>query len=145
MNYSFLSACICITNFHTKSFKEFYGFIFKLEEALNPCQKQPFSYDLRNRCSFFEIHIKMLVLELFVNKVTGLQNYNFVKKRLQHRYFPLNLHFQEHLFYSASGQLILICIHWSTVTVSAPFSNTDFFVDSLSELTQSFSSKLTLF
>ena len=119
MNYSFLSDCICITNFHTE-----YGFIFKEEEALNPRQKQLFSYGLRNRCSFFEIHRKMYVLELFVNKVTSLQNYNFVKKRLQHRYFPLNLHFQEHLLCSASGQLILICVHWSTVTVSAPFSNT---------------------
>lgn len=95
MNYSFLSDCICITNFHTE-----YGFIFKEEEVLNPCQKQSFSYGLRNRCSFFEIHRKMYVLELFVNKVTSLQNYNFVKKRLQHRYFPLNLHFQEHLFYA---------------------------------------------
>ena len=35
--------------------------------------------------------MKTLVLESLFNKVTGLQTCNFIKKRLQHRCFPVNI------------------------------------------------------
>ena len=31
------------------------------------------------------------MLESYFNKVAGLQAYNFIKKRLQHRCFPVNI------------------------------------------------------
>ena len=44
------------------------------------------------------------MLELLFNKVTGLKACSFIKKRLQHRYFPFeycetfkNTYFEEHL------------------------------------------------
>ena len=47
---------------------------------------------LQKICSkiFSNIHRKILVLESFFDKVPGLQVYNFIKKRLQHRYFVVN-------------------------------------------------------
>ena len=49
------------------------------------------------RCSFKEsflkfpnIQRKAPVLEYYFNEVAGLQACNFTKKRLQHRYFPVN-------------------------------------------------------
>ena len=48
---------------------------------------------LQKSCSskFNNIHRKTFVLESFLNKITGLQAYNFTKKRLQHTYFPVNI------------------------------------------------------
>ena len=34
---------------------------------------------------------KHLCLESLFNKVAGLQRYNFIKKKLQHRIFPVNI------------------------------------------------------
>ena len=44
------------------------------------------------RCSekFRKIHRKTPVSESFFNKVQGLTPSNFIKKRPQHRYFPVN-------------------------------------------------------
>ena len=35
--------------------------------------------------------MKIPVLESVFNKVADLNAYNFIKKKLQHRYFPVNL------------------------------------------------------
>ena len=47
--------------------------------------KKTCSYKFRN------IHRKTPVLESLVNKVAGLKAYNFIKKRFQHRCFPVNI------------------------------------------------------
>ena len=46
------------------------------------------------------------MLESVINKVDSLQPWNFIKKRHQHRYFPVNIAtfsrtsiFKEHLFW----------------------------------------------
>ena len=48
---------------------------------------------VRRWCSlkFRNIHRKTLVLESLFNNVAGLQGCNFLKKRLQHRCFPVNI------------------------------------------------------
>ena len=52
------------------------------------------------RCSFkidalknFAIFTKKksICVRVFFNKITGLQAYNFIKKRIQHRCFPVNV------------------------------------------------------
>ena len=43
---------------------------------------------LKNFTMFTE---KPLCCSLFLNKNTGLQSWNFIKKRLQHRFFPVNI------------------------------------------------------
>ena len=35
--------------------------------------------------------MKTPVLEVFLNKIAGLQTCNFIKKRLEHRCFPVNI------------------------------------------------------
>ena len=59
---------------------------------------QPFANVLQNRCYY------NFVLEPLFNKVTGLMACNFIKKRPQHRCFPVNItkylrkaFFMEHL------------------------------------------------
>ena len=54
-------------------------------------KKQSFADVLQNKCSwnFCKFHRKTLVLESPFNKVTGFQASNFIKKRLQHRCFPV--------------------------------------------------------
>ena len=47
-------------------------------------QKQPFTDVLRNRCS-------QPVLESLFNKVSDLKAFKFIKKRLQHKCFPVNI------------------------------------------------------
>ena len=51
-----------------------------------------------------QISQESICVKVFFNKVTGPQNCNFIKKRLQHRYFPVKFakfsrtpHFTEHL------------------------------------------------
>ena len=39
----------------------------------------------------YDIHRKAPVLESLFSKVTSLEAYKFIKKRLQHRYFPVNI------------------------------------------------------
>ena len=53
---------------------------------------QPPEVFCKKRCSqkFRNIHKKTPVLESLFNNVTALQVWNFVKKRLQHRCFPVN-------------------------------------------------------
>ena len=50
------------------------------------------------RCSSKQVFLKILqfhwktpMLESLLNKVAGLKAWNFIKKRLQHRYFPMKL------------------------------------------------------
>ena len=58
-----------------------------------------FSRSSHRRCSikkscsekFCNIHRKILVSEPLFNKVTGLQAYKFIKKRLQRRCFPVKI------------------------------------------------------
>ena len=56
-------------------------------------QKQHFADVFHNRCSseIHNIHRKATVLESFLNKVAGLRVCRFIKNRLQHRYFPVNI------------------------------------------------------
>ena len=56
-------------------------------------QKQPFAYLLQNRCSekLGNIHRKAHVLESLFNKALGRQTCNFIKKRLQHSRFSVNI------------------------------------------------------
>ena len=53
-------------------------------------QKQWFT-NLRHKCSekFRKFHWKTIALESLLNKVAGPDERNFIKKRLQHRCFPL--------------------------------------------------------
>ena len=54
-------------------------------------QRQPlqifYKLDAAKLC---KIHKKISLLELLSNKVVGLQAWNLIKKRLQHKYFPVN-------------------------------------------------------
>ena len=54
-------------------------------------KKQPFVDVLQNRCSqkFRKFHRKTPVLESLFNKAAGLKACNFIKKRLEHRCFPV--------------------------------------------------------
>ena len=65
-------------------------------------QKQSFKDDFQNQCSlkFRKFHKKTPVLESLVNKVTDRKAYNFIKKRLHHRCFPVKFAklFIEYLF-----------------------------------------------
>ena len=79
-------------------------------------QKQPFADVFQNRCSkrFCNIHRKTPVLELFFNIVAGLEDWNCIKKRLQHRCFFCeyckifkNTYFEEHLRTAAFVLLIM--------------------------------------
>ena len=55
------------------------------------CQKQPSEVFCRKRSflKFRKFHWKISVLESIFNKTAGLKACNFIKKRLQHRCFPL--------------------------------------------------------
>ena len=54
-------------------------------------QKQPPGLFFKKRCpeKFHKFHRKNSVLESLCNKVTNLQGCDFIKKRLQHRCFPV--------------------------------------------------------
>ena len=48
---------------------------------------------------FLNIHKKTTVFESFFDKVSGLQACKFIRKRLQHRYFPVHIaHFSRTSF-----------------------------------------------
>ena len=79
----------------------------------------------KKRCSyiFCNIYRKTVVLESFINKVARLKACNFIKKRLQHKCFPvwilpnLNNLFEKHLRTTASGNSIFdiscsFCSFW---------------------------------
>ena len=79
--------------------------IWKLTLHPKPCQKvssNNTSHIYRGSCSqmifkkgvleqFCNIHRKIIVLESLFNKVSGLKAFNFIKKILQHRCFPVNI------------------------------------------------------
>ena len=54
---------------------------------------QPFANVLQNRSSykFHDIHKKISLQEPLFNKVTRLMAFNFIKNRLLHRCFPVNI------------------------------------------------------
>ena len=56
-------------------------------------EKQSLEVFYKKICSqkFPNIHRKTSVLESLFNKVAGLQACNFIKKRYQHRCFPVNI------------------------------------------------------
>ena len=66
---------------------------FTVKGLSNSFQKRLLADVLQNRRSkkFRNIHRKTLVLESVFNKVAGLKAYNFIKKRLQHRCFPVDI------------------------------------------------------
>ena len=62
------------------------------------------------------------MLELLFNKVAGLETCNFIKKRLQHRCFLVNIakffkstYTEEHLRMAASVLIILLGIYWPSL------------------------------
>ena len=63
---------------------------YKLNIELN--WKQQFVDVLQNHCSqkFCKIHWKTSMLESFFNKVAVFKTWNFIKKTIQQRYFPVN-------------------------------------------------------
>ena len=56
-------------------------------------QKQPLELFCKKRSSqkFCKSHRKTSVLKSLFNRVAGLQGCNFIKKGLQHRYFPMEI------------------------------------------------------
>ena len=56
-------------------------------------QEQPFKDFLENQIFkiFYNIHRKTPVLESLLNKVADLKVHNFIEKRLENRYFPVNI------------------------------------------------------
>ena len=54
-------------------------------------QKQSFADILQNRCSqkFRKFHRKITVLESLLSLYVGLKTCNFIKRRLQHKCFPV--------------------------------------------------------
>ena len=56
-------------------------------------QNQLFADVLQNRCSkkFRNINRKKPTSESLFNKVAGLKAPNFIKKSLQHKFFPVNI------------------------------------------------------
>ena len=50
------------------------------------------SCSVKKRCSwkFCKLHRNTLVLKFLFHRVADLQAYNFIKKRLQHKYFPVD-------------------------------------------------------
>ena len=92
-------------NLHRRcSVSKFFGILTLMCRKLNSDLKnaltkhfpkmQPFANVLQqNRCSykFSDIHKKMSVLESLFSKVTDLMACNFIKKRPQHRCFPVNI------------------------------------------------------
>ena len=56
-------------------------------------QKQQFADVLQNRCSknFYNIHNKITGIGSLFNKAAGLKTCNLIKKRLQHKFFPVNI------------------------------------------------------
>ena len=57
------------------------------------CQKQPFADVLKNTCfeKCLRFYFKTSVVEFLFNTVAALKAHNFIKKKLRHRCFPLNL------------------------------------------------------
>ena len=126
MHFSFFFWIIKVCNF--RSFSTFVPFRFDFFDTpllfkvtnyhTKVCclHKQPPEVFCKKRCSekFYKFHMKALVLESPFNKVTGLQSCNFIKKRLQQRYYTKlwilqnfkNSLFIEHLWW------LLLCLFY---------------------------------
>ena len=88
--HSFLSP-LCWLRFTFSNFCNCFERLYKVREGLH--QKKPFVDVLQNRClkNFAIFTGKIPVFESLFNKVAGLRVYKFIKKRLQHRFFPVNI------------------------------------------------------
>ena len=95
ITFSPTSVVFVIKSFSNTVFSgKIYSYIHILDIIYNAFYKnQPFAEVLQNRCSwkFRNILRKTAVLESIFNKVVGLRPVTFLKKRLQHRCFPVNI------------------------------------------------------
>ena len=59
---------------------------------------------------FTKIHVKTSLLESFLNNVAGFNAWNFIKRRLWHRYLPVNFlqFFKQPYLKKISGWLLLL-------------------------------------
>ena len=64
---------------------------------------------------FCNIHEKTHVLDCLFNKAAGMKAFNFIKKRLQHRCFPLNIEkiLRTPTLKNTSGRLLLHTVSYS--------------------------------
>ena len=65
--------------------------LLESELSFKNCQKQPLEVFCRKRSflKFWKLHWKTSVLESLFNKAAGLKACSLIKKRLQHKCFPL--------------------------------------------------------
>ena len=85
-------------------------------------QKQPPEVFRGKSCSwkFRNVRRKTPVLESLLNKVIDLQAYNFIKKRLQHKCFPVSIgkYFRTAILKNINERLLLlICIRSIALTL----------------------------
>ena len=80
---------VLITNCQLYLFMEIF-FMHCIENYMK-IQQHSFTNVLKSRCSkkFRKFHQKTAALEFLFNKAEGPQPCNFIKKRLQHRCFPV--------------------------------------------------------
>ena len=82
--------------FHYAKWSILIANIYKVLANYFKRQKQPFADDYQNKIVRFSwrfcyIHRKTPVLESLFNNTAGLEVCNFIKKRLQHRGFPVKM------------------------------------------------------
>ena len=83
-------------------------------------QKQSFIDFLQNRClskKFHTFYRKTLVLESLFNRAAGLKACNFVKKRLQRRWFLQNLQIYRNTFFAEHFRWLLLKSECKTFNV----------------------------
>ena len=78
------------TNFTIVKYNSKISIIYHQIKILKRYNEQVFNKKaaLKNFAIFTEKHLRW---SLFLNKNVGLQSWNFIKKRLQHRFFPVNI------------------------------------------------------
>ena len=104
-------------------------------------QKQPFTDALQDGCSemFCNIHRKTPMLASLLNKVIGLKDCSFIKKRLQYRCFMWILrNFLEQLFYKTPPMAVSV-----TKRIPFPLANFPINLQHLSVLLDSVNLKNT--
>ena len=81
----------CFTNciLKGKDFYRLFSLAFKvLEVVVRRCSSKVFIGVVKNFAIFTG---KQLRWSFFFNKIVGMKDCNFIKKTLQHRYFPMNI------------------------------------------------------
>ena len=68
-------------------------FWYSAKKCFSFVQKNPPEVFFKKTCSWelLDIYRKTPVLESLFNKVAGIKVYNFIKEKLQHRCFPMNI------------------------------------------------------